>query len=101
MVDITNEVRDGIGMIRDKSMTIEDRVKIALDLMDYISLKLGLSIDAIDGAVNINEKDSTRNLIKDSLVTFIFGKDETEKDDIEGLMLRYFKAIAPKIKGRE
>lgn len=101
MVDITNEVRDAIGMIRDKSMTVEDRVKIALDLMDYISLKLGLSIDAIDGAVKISEEDSTRNLIKDSLVTFIFGEDEKEKDGIEEMMLDYFKLIAPKIKGRE
>ena len=101
MVDITNEVRDAIGMIRDKSTLIEDRVKIALDLMDYISLKLGLSIDAIDGAVNISEENSTRNLIKDSLVAFIFEKDEKEKDDIEEMMLDYFKLIAPKIKGRE
>lgn len=101
MVDITNEVRDAIGMIRDKSMTTQDRVKIALDLMDYISLKLGLSIDAIDGAVNINEENSTRNLIKDSIVAFIFEKDEKEKDDIEEMMLTYFKTIAPKIKGRE
>lgn len=101
MLDITKEVRDGIGMIRDKSMTIEDRVKIALDLMDYISLKLGLSIDAIDGAVKISEENSTRNLIKDSLITFIFGEDEKEKDSIEEMMLDYFKLIAPKVKGRE
>ena len=101
MVDITKEVRDGIGMIRDKSMVIEDRVKMALDLMDYISLKLGLSIDAIDGMVKISEEDSTRNLIKDSIVTFIFGEDEKEKDSIEEMMLEYFKMIAPKIKDRE
>ena len=99
MLDITNELRDGIGMIRDKSMILEDRVKIALDLVDFITLKFGISLEAIDEVTKA--PGSVRQLIKDSIITFIFSEDEEEKDMVESGMIEYFGLIAKKIKDCE
>lgn len=90
---VTNEkidaIKTGIGMIEDSSRELEERVKIALDLVDYISLKYKFSLDYIDIMLKNSEEMSTRDLIKETIVDLLFSKDEEAAIESADLMIEF------------